>query len=458
MQQQGKSAVAAMAQAQKTARFEKTIVDFVNKRGGRFVLITDDKAFQTLLRGTLAKYLGLDCSTVLTTLPDASRIVKVVKDLEADGCIPFAIMERMMQGQDMGYMVRQMKEAFPNLLVTILTAEADQHRIMYLHEIGVDNFIVKPVSTQTLLEKLASTIRPQDPLGRLVEEARVMLQEGDVEQAKELALHIVETRPGSPAGLMVLGDAELGLGNVEAAREAFQRASQNADLYLDPLRRLASLAENEGDYEQCLDYLERLDSLSPLNFERKVNMGEINLNLGNEEKADRLFSSAMTQVTKEAMGQIGNMAERIGAVYSDKDPVKAEGFLRKALSAKKDFLTREDLRIFNQLGISLRRQGRWEDAIEEYKHALEVADDEVTIHYNMGMAYAEGGLFQEAKVCMDKALSIDGRLLYASAPVAFNIGNVYLRNAIRGKARECFEAALKQRPDMEKARRALERL
>jgi tetratricopeptide (TPR) repeat protein len=255
---------------------------------------------------------------------------------------------------------------------------------------------------------------------------------------------------------MVLGDAQLALGEADAAREAFAQAALNADLYLEPLRRLASLAENEGDFEQCLEYLDRLDQLSPLNIDRKIDMGRINLELGNDVKAERLFGSALEQVSRDAMGQVGNLAERIAAVYSERDPGKAESFLRRALNAKRNYLTRDDLRLFNQLGVNLRRQGKWRDAVAEYRRALAIAADEVTIHYNMGMAYSEGGMHRDAKLCMDKALSLDEKLALVSPNVACNLGMVYLRGGLRDRARRFFEDALDQNPDMERAHKALE--
>ncbi|MDR1857089.1 MAG: tetratricopeptide repeat protein [Desulfovibrio sp.] len=454
----GKNTVVAMIQAQKTAKYENTVIDFVHKDGGKFIILSEDQTLLSLLRTIIYRYLGLNTSECLVSLQDVSMVLKAIKQANDDEKRPFLIMERQMNGEDLGYMVKQLKAAFPNLFVMIMTGETNQHRIMYLHEIGVDNFVVKPVSAQTLIEKMAFTIKPQDSLGQLVEDAKGQLQEGNPQDAKATAHQILEAKPGSPAGLMVLGDAELALGNMEAARAAFQQASENADLYLEPLRRLARLAKTEGDFAQCLKYLERLDHLSPLNFERKIDMGEINLNLGNGEKAEKLFNSALNQVTREAMDQIGNMAERIAAVYGETDPAKSEMFLRKAIKAKEDFLTREDLRIFNQLGVCLRRQGRWRDAIAEYQRALRIADDEVTIHYNMGMAFSEGGLYRDARISMDKALRLDERLPYVSATVAYNIGVVYLRSAARDKARHCFEVALELKPDMEKARKALQGL
>lgn len=56
----------------------------------------------------------------------------------------------------------------------------------------------------------------------------------------------------------------------------------------------------------------------------------------------------------------------------DSDPVQAEKYLRQCLEIKGQNLSADDLSTFNQLGISLRKQGRWKDAITEYKKALKI--------------------------------------------------------------------------------------
>ena len=145
----------------------------------------------------------------------------------------------------------------------MLTIDVEKQRIMYLHEVGADNFIAKPVSANTIIEKLAFTLKPQTKLGQVIDIAKSLLRQGQPEKARQLARQILDMKPGSAAGLMVLGDAEKALGNMDAARGAYESASSNAELYLEPLRKLAELAEAVGDSRSCLAYLEKLDRLSP---------------------------------------------------------------------------------------------------------------------------------------------------------------------------------------------------
>lgn len=442
----------------KQKQYEATIIEFVQSQKGHFIAVTGDQTFLAALRTMLTKHLALTQPELFTWVAEPTHILRVINDTISNGRLPLLFIERIHNGTDQSQLVRQLKIAYPQVYVIVLTVDVEKHRIMYLHEVGADNFIAKPVSSNTLVEKLAFTIRPQTKLGQVIDVAKSMLAQEQYEKARQLAMQILEMKPGSAAGLMLLGDAEKNMGNIPAAREAYESASKNADLFLEPLRKLAELAEEIGDDENRLKYLERLDRLSPLNADRKVNIGEIHLSMGNTQKADLLFEAAIDQATKDALLHVGAISTRIAAMYADKDPEKSEKFLRRALAAKGKFLSHDDIVTFNQLGITLRQQGRWLDAITEYKKALQVAPEDENLYYNMGMAYAEGKDFAEARKCMVQALKLNSNFPYASPSIAYNLGVVFLQAGARDQSRQCLNIALELSPEMDIARKALAKL
>jgi tetratricopeptide (TPR) repeat protein len=439
----------------KTAAYEKTVAEFLRKEQGYFTLMTDDLSFIKLFRAVVVGRLGFAADNAFLTLPNTEKLFKIIKERDAGGFRTFVVIERLFRGRDMTPRIREIKESFPKSPVLVLTTGMERDRIVYLHEVGADNFIARPVSSDTIVEKAAFTLKPQTELGQAIDTAKNFLEAGEPEKARLAANRILELKPGSAAGLMVLGDAETALGNTEAAKQAFMQAAEGAGLYLEPLRKLAGLAESTGALEECLSYLEQLDALSPLNLERKIGMGELNLQLGRNEQAQVLFEYVVDQAAKEAMDIMVSMAERIASIYAAKDPERSELFLRKALAVKQEVYTMEDLRIFNQLGINLRRQGKWREAVTEYRRAMQIAPEDAGLHYNLGMAYAQGEQMADAGRCVEKTLALNARFADTSDTVAFNMGYVLLKNGRKGKARECFETARRLNPANEAAVKAL---
>lgn len=440
----------------KGKQYEQAIIDYLNNRG-HFICITDDTQFATLLRTTLMKQLGQG-PDALTTTSDPDQSLRYIRDISARKNMPVILLERTMSGRDMGFMVRQIKNAFTELRIIMLTGEADRQRLVLLHEIGADNFITKPISINGLIEKIAFTIKPQGKLGQLIDMARSLVTQNNPQQALKVCKQILELKSNSAAAFLVIGDAFRAMGKLDRARDAYEEASKNSEMYLEPLRKLAELFGELNDTPKRLYYLERLDQLSPLNVERKVDMGEIHLSLGNEDAAGKLFESAVSLATKEAANYIGEVASRVAALYAEKDPGQSEKFLRRALDAKGQYLSKDDIATFNRLGIILRNQGKWREALAEYQKAIKVAPDDENLYYNMGMACAEGREFREAQVHMLKAMAINADLPRNAVTIAYNIGLVFIQSGGKDKARDCMRIALELNPEYAPARKALAHL
>lgn len=438
-------------------QYEGTVVEYINDRRGYFIVASDDQHFVSLLRATCIKHLAIQTDAI-SVVSNTDLILREIKNISIrrKGIVVF--IERLLDGKDSSLLVRQIKNAFSDVRIIVLTGEADRQRLVLLHEIGADNFITKPISMNTLVEKIAFTIKPQGKLGQLIDTARALITQGSPDQALKACRQIFELKPNSAAGFLVMGDAYQALGKLEKAREAYEEASRNADLYLEPLRKLAALHGTMGNHDAQLHFLERLDHLSPLNVERKVDMGQIHLTLGNDDKAQELFDTAVTQATREAMNYISEVSERIASIYGEHSPEQAEKFLRRALEAKGDSIGRDDLGTFNRLGLALRKQGKWEQALEEYTKALRVAPDDENLYYNMGMACAEGKDFREARANMVKALSFNPELPRRDRIIAYNMGLVFMRAGGREQAERCLMIALELDPGFTQASNALAKL
>ena len=274
-------------------------------------------------------------------------------------------------------------------------------------------------------------------------------------EAIKITKKILEAKPDNAAGYVVMGDALRVSGNSEQAQMAYERASKFNDNYLEPLQKLVDLARETGKQDMQLKYLKRLDELSPLNAQRKVELGQLQAAMGNTEAAKQLFDTAISRAYKDAMSQVAAMTEQIAMTLQDSDPVQAEKYLRQCLEIKGQNLSADDLSTFNQLGISLRKQGRWKDAITEYKKALKIVPNSAVLFYNIALAHAEGKENDLAVNSMLKALSLDGALPRSSPVIALNMGKVFSRGYTLDKALKCLEIALELQPGNAEAQRLL---
>ncbi len=214
--------------------YQDTVINYISKEGGHVIALTDDQAFSTQLRLTLAKELGLSAPGQFTALTDPRHLPGELRNLLQRHPAPLLFLERSIGGQDLSFLVGQIKQAYTALKIIILTSEVQRDRLMLLHEVGADNFIAKPVSMNTLIEKMAFTIKPQGKLGQAIDLAKGLLERKEYTQALAASRKILEIKPGSAAAYLVMGDAHRGLAEYDLAREAYEAAAAAADLYLAP--------------------------------------------------------------------------------------------------------------------------------------------------------------------------------------------------------------------------------
>ena len=435
----------AVSAKMKFKQYETYVVDFFSAQKGHVIVVSDDNNFTTLLRQTLSKHLGIQ-KNVLTLITNVDDVISAVNAENSRGKNLLVFMERVYKGKEMSYLVRQLKTAYSNVKVIILTSEAAREQLVLLHEIGSDNFITKPIAINTLIEKVAFTIKPQGKLGQLIDIAKSMVARGAYDQAVKAGRQILELKPNSAAGLLVMGDAYKGLEKYERARECYMQAIDSAPMYLEPLKKMSELYAVMGEKVERLSCLTKLDVLSPLNVERKLDIGNLHVDLGNFSDADRFFENAIKQATKEALAYVGDVAQRIAQMYAQQDPPRAERYLRKALDAKGNMLDKTDLATFNRLGIALRRQGKWSDAIREYERALQISRNDENLYYNMAIAAAEGKDYRRSAAYLRNVLLINKDFAGQDANLAYNMGLIFSKTSDRELARTLLRTCLAMAP------------
>lgn len=428
--------------------YDKIVREYFDGRSGRTILLSDEPSFYKLLRGTLYKILAIrrDC---LSYFQDQSAAMSEIQNNAGNGDPVLVFVERLLKGKPSSEFIQNTHKLFPDVKIIVLTGETSEEELIFLHEIGANNIITKPVSVDSLVQKLAFTIQPQGKLNQLVQVGKELLRKGELEKVMRVSAKILEIKPDSPAALMLLGDALSGLGRRDEALKAFIKAHEQSTVFMEPIKKLAEFYK-DSDTEQYLLYLKKLDKISPLNTERKCEIGRVHLERKELEAAEDFFDQAVKCAIKEAHGYLAQVMGGIAESLIDVSPSMAEKYYSKLLSVKSGNLTSDDLETYNRLGIAMRKQGKWENAVSNYNEALKVAPREAGLYYNIGLAYTDGKEYAKCAHSFTKAIKSDEDFYKKSPSVACNIAGIFLKVGMNGEAKAIITEGLKAFPDNSK--------
>ena len=425
---------------------------FIEKNGGVIVYVSDDYGFTRALRNMVSRVIGLRGDALLPFTSLDAAVDKCVELREQD--IPFVVfIERMIDNRPSTDFIIRLSRECPEARMIVLTWEATQETVAYFFELGVSRVLVKPASANKVIEELAAAISPPMELRRQMEHCAKLLEARNYAAALTASDRILMIRPDSARGLAMRGDALMGLGRVDSAVQAYMAAHESNPIFMAPLIKLAEAFRDMED-ERALAYLKELDAISPLNPDRKIDIAEQHLRQGEHEQAERYLDQSVQAAERETRSMVGDLTERIVDAVSGVAPDLAVKYLNRVIDTKR-VLGRDDLVHFNRLGIILRGEGRWAEAVEVYRRALTITPEDAVIHYNMGLAHWEGNERMTALECFEKALKIDPNFYSGSVGAALNIGSLYLDLRYTDDATPFFEHVLTLDPENDLAQTKL---
>ncbi|RQD60676.1 tetratricopeptide repeat protein [Desulfonatronovibrio magnus] len=446
-----------MATSQQLTIYDKILQHFVKEAKGCIMAVTHDVLFLKALKGAY-KSLGLDYNSVFhkndleKALSDAKLILKRYSQI-------IFFVEANIDGYSNILTLRNIKTLFGHKCkVIVITVETERNRIIQMYEMGGDNVIVKPVSINALIQKIALTLNPNNNLAKMVDEARSLIQEEKFDEAEKVTDSILKEKPDSAIALILKGEIAQSREQYETAEEMYIKASSQSKMYLEPLKKLSQLYEQINNMEKKLEYLKKLDRLSPLNHDRKIDIGQTYLQMDEEELARESFDEAVKQIEKQARDMVSSTLMRIAKSVGESRQDLKSHYIAKAISNKGSSLTREDLWMFNEIGISLRQQGKWEEAIEYYSEGLRISPMDGGLYYNMGMAYAQGKQYYKALENFQKAISNTPDIVYQTGSIGYNIARVYLTLNKHDDAARYLKKSLEADPDYEKSQALLKKI
>ena len=290
-------------------------------------------------------------------------------------------------------------EKTKDIPVLIISAEMDMVRILRAVECGVDNYVIKPFLPNTLQQKMLNIINPPD-YEIVIKEGEELIRQGYFDKALDVLQEVLKILPDSAGVRILMGKACEEKGENEKALQLYKESVEKNSLFLNAHNSLTDFLLRTGDKKAALLSMERTAEISPANENRYIMIGELALEAEKDPtKARKAFKAAMKQMPQRA--------EEVAEIYLKHEyAVQAEEFFRNSLTQN------ENVHVYNRLGVALRKQNKWKEAIEEYRKALQVEPENETVFFNIGTAYLEGDKIEgnkkkDALQSFNKALDIN---------------------------------------------------
>lgn len=328
---------------------------------------------------------------------DGDTALKILKRSKDRPCL-FMLLDWTMPRMSGIEVVREIRadSEIGDLPIMMVTAETDPAQIVRAAEEGINGYLTKPFAGKILEQKIRSILEaranPPEHV-KLLMEAENFLRKGDYDNAFlffEKSLATKET-----ARVMVhLGDLHQARNQTDDAFSMYNNAMHNNSRFLKAYSNAAELHGKQGNLDAALSLFTKALEISPNSPERLLALGKLHIQKGNETAA------------ADAFGKAVNLEPKMGQVITD-DLLKtgkaqfAESFLRK-ISAR----VGQDAFWYNRMGIALRKQGKWKEAILEYQEAIKIDPSDENLYFNLGKAYLEGKEYTYALKYVNMALQL----------------------------------------------------
>lgn len=240
----------------------------------------------------------------------------------------------------------------PFLLVADLVT---REQVVEAGEAGVSEILCRPITPMRIAEKVEELLNPQP------DEKAVL-----AERHYQRGLALMEQ------------------GNYQDALEAFSAVlavHENAEVYYN----LGYISVMMEKFEEAIRYFRKATEIDQFHSKAFQKMGECFQALGDDDAAKQYLERAL-EIIESDLG----------------DEEQRESIINEVRNHKSDTIN-----IFNSLGIILRREGKYDEAVTQYIKALRVHPRDENIHYNLGVCYLEAGRKKESLGALQEALRIN---------------------------------------------------
>jgi len=159
--------------------------------------------------------------------------------------------------------------------------------------------------------------------------------------------------------------------------------------------------ESLREYIYCPDYLKDKKSVSELAAEKHIQLGDSHYEKKEYYSAEHEYNQALAVDENHLRAHLGK-----GKALMARGEKTLARKVFSNLSKIESLFSAENKHTFNELGIELRKEGLFEDAMANYQKAISLDPSDEILHYNLGRAYFEMGDLDQAVGQLKTALSL----------------------------------------------------
>lgn len=348
-----------------------------------FILIADDiLGMRRLLRQSLR---SMGFHNIIEAVDGVDAIEKLTTN-SVDLILSDWNMPNLL-GIDVLKFVRSKKE-YSHIPFIMITEEVSEATIAEAAETEVDAYIIKPFTLGQLQDRITNILSSSEEYNKIdyyLERGKAFVVTKQFSNAMIEFKNALRINPRSPRALLEFGNMYAQQGNDKQAKLLYQKSIAISPKFLKAHDALANLCLATSDNDGYLHHLQNAVAISPRNLERRFMLGQALIKHGCIDNAKKILENILEDAGKqytELVSKIGDTMLSLGSFEI------AEKAFNKAISNDST-----NLRLFNQQGIVLRKQGKYKEAISNYYKALRIAPNDENLHYNLSKAlYGDGQL------------------------------------------------------------------
>lgn len=396
--------------------YKKIVIEHFRKNSGYFVVFSKDDVFVQLLKQVI-KDLGLAIENLFAVVQNDFELLKTIKELrEHNKRIVFFV--ELDESGVMEFFLRQLKFTYPTINIIALVNLKQKEKTKGAD--FCDNAIVRPISKESLLEKIVFTIKPQANFGKLIDAGRTLLAQKNYENAEQFAQAILDKKPGSMAGLLLLGDIYKEQGLYRNAELEYIKAHNFVPTALEPLIALVGVAKLQNDQKKTEDYMQQTIAISSEEekkfLEEEGYSIDYNSSLTKEEKERGL---------REIYAELAKLVTKAIPYFQEEKVASGILFINSFLQAKENYIEKEDGLLYEKVAQFYRSLNKPREAIRAYQRCIMLLPKRAETHYQLAVTYYEEGLTEQAFLLVKKLLQLNPRYGYNSSQIAYNLSVIF---------------------------------